>query len=178
MITKIILEVVAGCATLMFGNMFWTVHRRKHFIGMIFDNPSMLARVVTSELLRVPPSSIARFMPPGSGGYASMASFLEADQIAQRGGQIFVGMLTIGIVLASSFLGLVCFVINILLFVLLRLGPPGQIAREQAVLWVQTIAFLLWRWHSLNPNECAASVAQMKAPDLVTLQSHLAQLEP
>lgn len=177
MITKIILELVAGGATLLFGHMYWSVHRRKRLIRMIFDNPQVLARVVTSKLLRNPPFASAFFVSPELGASTNMVAFLAADQIAQRRGQILFFVLTIGIILTSGLLGIVCFIINLLLFFLLLLVPAGRVARGAAVNWVQTLAILLWRWHELNPNECAASVAQMGAPDMVILHSCLLQEE-
>jgi len=173
MIIEIVLGVVTSCGTLLVGNMFWSIHRRKQVIRMIFDDAAMLSRFVTPELLHKPPPPIERFAPPDKAGYASIAAFLAADRAAQRNGQILTGMILFGIIIGSAFLGLVYFVINLILFFLLLLGRPSQIAVQQAIEWVQIMAVLVWQWQQRKPDECATSIEKTGAPDLVILHAHM-----
>lgn len=176
MIIDIILGAIAGYSTLFFGNMFWSVHRRKHVIRSIFDDDAVLAKFVTYDLLRDPPPSIARYAPHGEVGWARMSAFVTADLRTQGSGQRLLGMITIEIILSSAFLGVGYFIINTILFFLLLLGRPGRVAIDQAIEWVQVMAVLLWRWRESSPDECAASVVQMGAPDMECLHAYLTRL--
>lgn len=175
MIWKILLEILAAVLTLGFGTMFWMIGGRTRVIRMILDDPEKLRITVTPQCLSEPSQWIAHHARPIGGGYGrSLFVFMTSDLQSRRVGQFIFGVLIAAVLIGSALLGWIYFAINFGLFLLLRLGPPGRGAAEQAIEWIQITALILFRWHGTDAVDCARVITE--APALQGLYGYVVDL--
>ncbi len=159
MVLTILVELVLAVATILAGQTWWQLWKRRRFLKRAIYDASFLRRVITPAALSDPTPYAAMFAAKNDVGYVlNIKVLLDADSRSQQVMMLLSGISAGCILLGSIFLGHVFLGMNLGLFCLCGLEPLRNPAKNNAIAQIVELAVILFRWDREDPIECAAFI--------------------
>jgi hypothetical protein len=154
---------------------FWQFPKRGAFLHMTMRNETFLQGFLTAELLDHPHAAAEIYARPNEAGhFLNLAVLIQADRRSQRLPFLLLATFLLICFVLSYFLGVRYLILNLVLFLLIRLLPAEDSVRNNALSHIVEIGVILRRWHRENPGECDNFVRETKT--LIPIYSVIKQL--
>ena len=176
---KLLVGIATAFATLVFGNLFWLHSQRTRGIRKLLADAAALERFIPDKLLREPPPQVEAYLRPMPGGFGTnMITFIISDRRTERLGRLSMAAVVAGLLAVSLLVSPVSLVINVLVlaalaFDRLAFDRIGTTAGGNAVLFLQVVAAILFRWKTAHADQCEAWLRGV--PGFRLLSEHVAR---
>jgi hypothetical protein len=158
MMLKVIAEFTLILLTLIAGNIWWQLQKRKAFVKKVVTNGPLLRGLIEEKVL-VSPSSQTRQNPNVLLPIQYFAIELTSDRKSQRIPALMSLVILLAVFVSSYLIGRWYLLANVGCFLLLGLAPATESAKQSANGHVVALATILRRWRLENASECDAFVA-------------------
>jgi len=157
MLLKVFAESTLLVLTLIAGNAWWQLQKRRAFVKEVVTDRVLLNQLIDKESLASLPSPIRR-NPNVLLPIQYFAIELIADRKSQRIPAITSSVVLVAVFASSYLVGWWYLLANVGCLLLLGLVPAAEPAKQSAKGHVVALATILCRWRLQNASECDAFV--------------------